>query len=90
MIIKNYFVRILRIIKWRKTIINGKIQKLIDNLDVDEKEGVDRLKEKYNPNTNRNRRKFKICTSCALNKGEKIVSAYVKGESNEFMKTMQL
>lgn len=46
---KEYFVRDLENSQQaaeKLSVINGKIQKLIDSLDVNEREGIDRLKKK--------------------------------------------
>lgn len=86
---KEYFVRDLENSQQaaeKLSVINGKIQKLIQSLDVNEREGIDRLKNKYNPNTLSETEESSKYTSYSLNKGEKIALCIrKKGESKEFI-----
>lgn len=86
---KEYFVRDLENSQQaaeKLSVINGKIQKLIQSLDVNEREGIDRLKNKYNPNTLSETEESSKYTSYSLNKGEKIALCIrKKGESREFI-----
>lgn len=86
---KEYFVRDLENSQQaaeKLSVINGKIQKLIHSLDVNEREGIDRLKNKYNPNTLSETEESSKYTSYSLNKGEKIALCIrKKGESKEFI-----
>lgn len=52
--------------------INNKLQYLINSLDVKEKDGIDRLKKRYNPNTLVETEENSKFTSYSVNKGEKI------------------
>lgn len=52
--------------------INTKLKKLIDSLDKDERDGIDRLKERYNPYRLTETEENSKYTSYSLNKGEKI------------------
>lgn len=54
------------------SVINGKLQKLIDSLDEKERKGINRLKRKYNPHTLVETEESSKYTSYSLNKGEKI------------------
>ena len=86
---KEYFVRDLENSQQaaeKLSVINGKIQKLIQSLDVNEREGIDRLKNKYNPNTLSETEESSKYTSYSLNKGEKIALCIrKKGEPKEFI-----
>jgi predicted metal-dependent hydrolase len=86
---KEYFVRDLENSQQaaeKLSVINEKIQKLIQSLDVNERKGIDRLKNKYNPNTLSETEESSKYTSYSLNKGEKISLCIRKnGESKEFI-----
>jgi predicted metal-dependent hydrolase len=86
---KEYFVRDLENSQQaaeKLSVINGKIQKLIDSLNVNEREGIDRLKNKYNPDTLSETEENSKYTSYSLNKGEKIALCIrKKGGSKEFI-----
>jgi len=86
---KEYFVRDLENSQQaaeKLSVINGKIQKLIQSLDINERKGIDRLKNKYNPNTLSETEENSKYTSYSLNKGEKIALCIrKKGHSKEFI-----
>ena len=86
---KEYFVRDLENSQQaaeKLSVINGKIQKLIDSLDVNDRKGIDRLKNKYNPDTLSETEENSKYTSYSLNKGEKIALCIrKKGKSKEFI-----
>jgi len=86
---KEYFVRDLENSQQaaeKLSVINGKIQKLIQSLDINERKGIDRLKNKYNPNTLSETEENSKYTSYSLNKGEKIALCIrKKGNSKEFI-----
>jgi len=86
---KEYFVRNLENSQQaaeKLSVINGKIQKLIQSLDINERKGIDRLKNKYNPNTLSETEENSKYTSYSLNKGEKIALCIrKKGNSKEFI-----
>ena len=52
--------------------INIKLRRLIDSLDKNEREGIDRLKNRYNPYKLTETEENSKYTSYSLNKGEKI------------------
>ena len=62
--------------------INTKLKKLIDSLDKDERDGIDRLKERYNPYRLTETEENSKYTSYSLNKGEKIALCIRKKEDN--------
>ena len=62
--------------------INTKLKKLIDSLDKDEREGIDRLKERYNPYRLTETEENSKYTSYSLNKGEKIALCIRKKGDN--------
>jgi len=72
---KEYFVRDLdnsQEAAEKLSVINEKIQQLIASLDENERNGIDRLKKNYNPNTLSETEEYSKYTSYSLNKGEKI------------------
>jgi len=62
--------------------INTKLRKLIDSLDEDERDGIDRLKDRYNPHKLTETEENSKYTSYSLNKGEKIALCIRKKEDN--------
>jgi len=66
------------------SVINTKLQKLINSLDENERKGIDRLKKRYNPKTLVETEESSKYTSYSLNKGEKI--ALCIREKNDPMK----
>ncbi len=62
--------------------INTKLKKLIDSLDKDERDGIDRLKERYNPYRLTETEENSKYTSYSLNKGEKIALCIRKKGDN--------
>ena len=52
--------------------INEKLQKLIDSLNEEERDGISKLKNKYNPHTLSETEENSKYTSYSLNKGERI------------------
>ena len=62
--------------------INTKLKKLIDSLDKDERDGIDRLKERYNPYRLTESEENSKYTSYSLNKGEKIALCIRKKGDN--------
>ena len=75
--------------------INTKLKKLIDSLDKDEREGIDRLKERYNPYRLTETEENSKYTSYSLNKGEKIALCirkkgdnltFILGAQNKYIK----
>lgn len=73
--LKEYFVRDMgdsQEAAEKLSSINTKLQKLIESMDKDDREGVLRIKTRYNPNTLSETEDGSKYTSYSLNKGEKI------------------
>lgn len=73
--LKEYFVRDMgdsQEAAEKLSSINNKLQKLIETMDKDDREGVLRLKTRYNPNALSETEQGSKYTSYSLNKGEKI------------------
>jgi predicted metal-dependent hydrolase len=62
--------------------INNKLKRLIESLDVNEREGIKRLKNKYNPYTLSETEENSKYTSYSLNKGEKIALCLRKNRNS--------
>ena len=62
--------------------INIKLRRLIDSLDKNEREGIDRLKNRYNPYKLTETEENSKYTSYSLNKGEKIALCIRKEEDS--------
>ena len=62
--------------------INNKIKRLIESLDVNERKGIKRLKNKYNPHTLSETEENSKYTSYSLNKGEKIALCLRKNRNS--------
>lgn len=62
--------------------INNKLKRLIESLDVNERKGIKRLKNKYNPYTLSETEENSKYTSYSLNKGEKIALCLRKNRNS--------
>lgn len=62
--------------------INNKIKRLIESLDVNERKGIKRLKNRYNPHTLSETEENSKYTSYSINKGDKIALCLRKNRTS--------